>query len=381
MIRRIGQSTLAVALFFSLFNHNIWCPMTITNKISKPISLIIDTDMGNDIDDALALALCYSLERQGRCVIHAITTSKDNIFSPVYIDILNHFYGRESIPIGMVNRGVTKEGGKYAPQVAAIKNSFGKLLFARKISPDDPPEDAVKVLRRTLAQQPENSVVIVMIGFSTNMARLLQTEPDEHSPLSGRLLFERKVKFVSAMAADFSKEVQENPTLENREYNIHRDIFSAMYFFSNCPAPIVFTGYELGCALPYPAKSIEMDFGWAPYHPVVEAYKFFDTMPYDRPSWDLVTVYYAVCGGNGFFSESAPGIADVNDDGIVLFRVTPQGNHRYLELRPGQKTNVVATFCELCSRPTTVHAKRPRSHMKVLPPKSRSFDGKRTRVE
>ncbi len=323
----------------------------------NPTSLIIDTDIGNDIDDPLALAIAYTLERQGMCKIQAITISKDNPWSPVYMDLLNNFYGRGDIPVGMVKNGVTEYDGKYAPDVANLKRENGNHLFARKLSLSNQPEEAVKVLRKTLARQSDNSVVVIMLGFSTNMARLLKTGPDDYSSLDGRRLFEKKVRFVSAMCADFSDKVQKNPTMDNREFNIWRDIPSAQYFFSNCPVPVVLTGYELGCALPYPSESIEKDFTWAPEHPIVEAYKRFRKMPYDRPSWDLIAVYYAICGAVGFFNESMPGELSIDDNGFALFNQNPDGRHRYLTLNSTEKSAVISTFRKLCSSPYGTGAK------------------------
>src|SRR5580698_10373555 len=72
--------------------------------------VIFDTDMGNDIDDALALALLHALETLGECRIIAVTITKDNPWAAPYIDVVNTFYGRPGIPIGMVKgSGVTPE--------------------------------------------------------------------------------------------------------------------------------------------------------------------------------------------------------------------------------------------------------------------------------
>ena len=35
---------------------------------------------------------------------------------------------------------------------------------------------------------------------------------------------------------------------------------------------MVFSGFEIGIALPYPATSIERDYGYVPHHPLAEAY-------------------------------------------------------------------------------------------------------------
>lgn len=45
--------------------------------------------------------------------------------------------------------------------------------------------------RRTLAAQPDRSVAISSIGIHTNLAALLQSDPDTHSPLNGHNLVVR----------------------------------------------------------------------------------------------------------------------------------------------------------------------------------------------
>ena len=56
--------------------------------------------MGNDVDDALALAMLHALESRGECRLLAVTITKDNPWSAVYVDLVNTFYGRARIPVG-----------------------------------------------------------------------------------------------------------------------------------------------------------------------------------------------------------------------------------------------------------------------------------------
>jgi len=64
------------------------------------VRLIFDTDMGNDVDDALALAVIHALESRGEAKLLAVTLSKDNRYAAPYVDLVNTFYGRAGIPIG-----------------------------------------------------------------------------------------------------------------------------------------------------------------------------------------------------------------------------------------------------------------------------------------
>ena len=61
--------------------------------------------MGNDIDDALALAMIHALESKGEARLLAVTLTKDNRWAGPYVDLVNTFYGRGSIPVGVVRPG------------------------------------------------------------------------------------------------------------------------------------------------------------------------------------------------------------------------------------------------------------------------------------
>ena len=82
------------------------CGLTQNNAFAaEPVKLIFDTDIGNDIDDALALAVIHALQSRGECELLAVTSSKDNPYSTLYCDVVNTFYGRPEIPLGRVEQG------------------------------------------------------------------------------------------------------------------------------------------------------------------------------------------------------------------------------------------------------------------------------------
>ena len=58
----------------------------------------------------------------------------------------------------------------------------GELVYPHRILDGAQAPDAVALLRKTLAKQTDASVVIVQVGFSTNLARLLETKADAASP-------------------------------------------------------------------------------------------------------------------------------------------------------------------------------------------------------
>ena len=54
----------------------------------KPIPVIFDTDMGNDIDDALALQMLFNYDRDGLIDLKGITISKCNPHSVEFVERL-----------------------------------------------------------------------------------------------------------------------------------------------------------------------------------------------------------------------------------------------------------------------------------------------------
>ncbi len=187
------------------------------------------------------------------------------------------------------------------------------------------------------------SVVIVQVGFSTNLARLLDSSADAASPLSGRDLAARKVRLLSMMAGNFAE--------AKPEYNVQTDIPSARKLFRDWPTPIVASGYEVGASILYPASSIENDFSYTPDHPIAEAYRNYMKMPYDRPTWDLTAALYAIRPDRGYFTLSPPGAISVDARGITHFTPGPGGSHRFLTVDAAQRARALDTMVLLASQP------------------------------
>ena len=212
----------------------------------------------------------------------------------------------------------------------------------------DKTPEATGLLRQVLSQQPDQSVSIVQVGFSTNLARLLASGPDNASPLSGVELVRKKVNLLSIMAGHFRPD-QGGDTFE--EYNVKMDVASCQQLVRTWPTPIVFSGFEIGIAVPYPAVSIERDYRYVPHHPLPEAYCLYEPPPHNRPTWDLTSVLYAVFPDRGFFGLSPAGSVAVSDKGTTKWTADEKGNCRYLTLNEQQVTRVIEALVQLCSEP------------------------------
>jgi inosine-uridine nucleoside N-ribohydrolase len=300
---------------------------------ATPLPVIFDTDMGNDVDDALALAMLHALVSRGEVKLLAVTVSKDNPWAAEYVRMVDQYYGRPNIPVGIVHDGKTKDDGKYVRQVCELHHRRPKPAAV---------SDAVKLLRKTLAAEPDGAVSLIQVGFSTNLARLIDSPPDAYSPLGGMDLVRKKVRQLTIMGGNFGP----NP---KPEYNIMTDVPAAAHLFEKWPTNIYISGFEVGLAVLYPAVSIEHDFPAG--NPVAEAYKAYMKMPYDRPSWDLTTVVYVLRPDGGYFDLSPPGNVTVTADGSTTFSPAPDGKHYFLKANEVQATRVREGCIWLASQP------------------------------
>ncbi len=312
---------------------------------SDPVLLVFDTDIGNDIDDALALGVIHALSERDECRLLAVTITKDHPDCAAFVDLVNTFYGRGNIPIGVVRDGKTPKQSRFISETVAATDG-DKRRFPHDLNSGNDAPEAVGLLRKVLSTAPDKSVVMVVVGFSTNIARLLDSQGDEHSDLSGRELVQRKCRLLSIMAGTFG-----GPHNGRKEYNIYVDLPAAQKIYKQWPTPIVASGWEIGQAIQYPAVSIEQDFDYVDHHPIAEAYPKYQKMPYDRATWDLTSVLYAVHPDRGYFGISEPGIIHVDDDAKTSFEEAPHGNHRFLTVNDEQIARVQEALMQLVTQP------------------------------
>ena len=315
--------------------------------LERPVPFIFDTDIGNDVDDALAMGVIHALESRGECRLIAVTITKDEPMSAPYVDAVNTFYGRPDIPIGVVRDGATQGKSKFTGLAATEDN--GQPRYPHDLASGEDAPEATAVLRKALAQEADNSVVIAQVGFSTNLARLLDSKADEYSDLDGPVLVARKVRVLSIMAGAF-KLINDK---EHLEYNVVKDIPAAQQLAEAWPTPIVYSGFEIGLSIPYPAASIDNDFAYVEHHPLQEAYQLYEPTPHERPTWDLTSVLWGVRPGRGYFDLSAPGKVTVSEKGRSEFAEDSSGSHYYLIASDMQKARVREALALLASEPPT----------------------------
>ena len=191
--------------------------------------------------------------------------------------------------------------------------------------------DSWELKRDRLKGQRDNSVVIVAVGFFTNLSRLLSAEPD---------LVKAKVKLLVLMAGDF-----EGPE-RSAEPNVRYDIPATRHICSDWPSPIVFSPFKVGLDVLYPVEAILDNLKYDRPNPVAEGYKVYKRMPYDRPTWDLSAVLYAVEGEKDWF-VSERGNVLVDNEGKTWLEQCADGKHMVLSVAEGKADAIKNRYLEL----------------------------------
>jgi purine nucleosidase len=290
-----------------------------------PVRLLVDTDLAADVDDVGALAVLHALADRGEAEILAAMVSSRNRHSVACLSALNTWYGRRDVPIGAVRSqvaGYPKDVGrdvesKYTEEIA---KRFPLDLRSAKDA-----QDAVALYRRTLAGQPDGSVVIVTLGFLTNLKNLLDSGADDVSPLNGEDLVRRKVRLWACMGGKFPDGRFPDG---GGEYNVGYDTFASVRAINDWPTPVVFSGFEIGAAI----KTGEGLRNLPEESPVRAAYRLFNGVQ-NRESWDQTAVLYAVRGARDYWTESTPGLNLMHarvPQGYNEWLAAPSARHRYL---------------------------------------------------
>jgi purine nucleosidase len=294
----------------------------------EPVRVIFDTDMATDCDDVGAVAVLHALADLGEAKIVAMAVSSKEPYSAACLDAINTYYGRGDVPIGTPKGPAVGEKSKYTEAVA---KAFPHDLASTADAPD-----AVEVYRKALAAEPDGSVTIVTVGFLTNLASLLESKPDEHSPLAGKELIAKKVKRWVCMGLTIPR---------GREWNIHRDTAASIKAIGDWPTPITFSGYEIGKDI-MTAAGLR---GVAEGNPIRLAYEKYNGLK-DRESWDQTAVLFAVRGPGDLWDVHVGGSAEVLPDGSNRWRDSPDRGHAYL-VKKKPPAEVAAAIESLMLRP------------------------------
>lgn len=183
----------------------------------KPIPIIFDTDIGDDIDDALALALAL---QSPELDVRAVTTVIDDVDSRTRLAWKElGLFGRRDIPLA---------AGAPEPLLDAIRNNRSRQYEALTTSDEFPSaarKSAAQLIIETLMNSREK-LTVVPVGPLTNIALALKTDPRIKS----------KIERIVLMGGAFFP--------PRAEYNIYRDRIAAEIVFRS-GVPVTAVGLDV----------------------------------------------------------------------------------------------------------------------------------------
>ena len=213
--------------------------------MSDPIPILLDTDIGSDIDDAVALAY---LLRQPRCQLLGITTVTGDVAQRcACAEVLCAAAGRGDIPIhaGRSAPLLPGPGQPAVPHYPAIE--------AMKHRRNWPANTAVNFLQQTIRAYP-GKITLLTIGPLSNVALLFALDPE--IPLL--------LKQIVSMAGIFFAAPRD------REWNILVDPVAAAMVYSTPRAPHISLGLDVTTKCKMAAPQVRQRFSASPLDVVVK---------------------------------------------------------------------------------------------------------------
>ena len=199
--------------------------------------VILDTDWYTDVDDVMALRVLLRLQQYNHLKLLGVCLNASFEESVRSVDAFLLAHGVD-VPVGIIQNWEKDFSGRNGP-------SYQKYLaqLPSKYKGNSDAEAPVKLYRRLLATSPEK-VTLFSIGFTENYAELLESPPDEFSPLTGMELARKKVEKLFMMAGFWPRGSEYNLTGGSPVNPIVTRAGSIV--LANWPTPITFLGFEVG---------------------------------------------------------------------------------------------------------------------------------------
>lgn len=274
-----------------------------------PARVILDTDFKDDVDDVGALAVLHALADMGEAEVLAVMVSTLSPCGGTAVDVINTYYARPDIPIGL-RLPLDDECSALALDPRAdLRQRYPQFLsenYPNDLDVTQAPS-APQLYCDVLAAQPDNSVIIAAVGFLPNLAELLAFDCPGHRQ-TGLDLIQSKVRRLEVMGGMYPGGIEFNFAADFPGYAESIRNLDPMGVFTSAraitedwPGRIVFNGFEVG----FSVQTGSTLFTDTPQgNPVREAYRLYVGEDGTRASWDHITVWHAVRGGGDLFEEA-----------------------------------------------------------------------------
>lgn len=203
-----------------------------SNVAAQKIPVILDTDIGDDVDDAYALlfaAHCSELEILGVTTVHGNTVAR-----------------------AQLAQKLLKQRGKNIPVFAGETGQGNPRELADQLKTLTPEERSSEVQRsavdfivQTVNSRP-GEVVLLPYGPQTNIAAALKKDPT----------LKNRVKRIVAMGGQVYSARTGRLPADRAEYNIKSDVAAAQTVFSS-GAPLTMVGLDVTLQLDLPEGYIQ----------------------------------------------------------------------------------------------------------------------------
>jgi inosine-uridine nucleoside N-ribohydrolase len=309
--------------------------------------IFFDSDMGRNIDAALALSMLCGLGR-GRVI--GVAVSSSSLEAATLSDVIARFHNAGGqLPVGLAEDGPKLDDAPMLREPLSMRTPDGQPVYRSSIRTVLDTADPAVLLRNALLTQQDKQGIVVLAGPATNLARALG--------MNGvREIVAAKVQLLVIAGGSFDGAVVDP--------RIRADVTSARKLLADWPSPIVAVGIEAANAVPYPEQSIET-LSVTPNHPVVAAYRGYRAkQPAGTSGISAPAVLAAVVAANStaeYLRFSRPGRIDVADDGKTIFRESAGGSQRHVVIDPAEKERITQAFLGMsASRPATGGRGAPR---------------------
>lgn len=274
-------------------------------------NFIIGTDWWTDCDDAVALRIAARAHAAGEICIRGIGINACMEYSVSSLGGFLAHEGAPDIPLG-IDTAAT-DFGRNPP----YQRRLAELPSVYRTNGDA--EDAARLYRRLIAAEQEK-LEIIEIGYLQVISAVIESMPDDISPLTGAELIAAKVSKIWVMAGKWDEK-------EGHENNFDRNARSrkaGSVFCEKCPVPVTFLGWEVGASVMTGSLLKHDD----PLHMALKDHGSEN----GRMSWDPMLVMMALIGDEeraGY--RCVRGKASVDSlTGANTFAPDAYGLHRYV---------------------------------------------------
>ncbi|MGN1376549.1 MAG: hypothetical protein ACI4V5_08335 [Prevotella sp.] len=288
--------------------------------------VVLDTDIASSTDDLVAMTFLYHFADMGRIKFSAVMIDRNGEENAKIADIMNTYYNHPEVEIGVTTHGpenpvIWIDYWKMCEQ----KRENGELLFSRTLSDMEIRNlpDAVQLYRKILSRSDDGAVIVFSIGFANNLARLLESQPDEYSSLNGIELVRTKVKGIYIQAGHYGEAMEP-------DFNFKSDPKHAMILMDKCPVPMYFSPQEAGDNFIYNSEQVLADLEATEMtdSPLYHCYKYHNCET-GQCMWDTMPLLGWL--HPEYFDTYGPLDISLSDDMILVNKQPSASSNRYVQ--------------------------------------------------